>query len=71
MKKARIYWDTDHWILELFIDNDWHFSKSWGVKNIDLGYGEWYKYDAVDDDIICEIAKLQRLGYNVEVYVDF
>lgn len=56
---AMITWDTTEqkWSLELWIDGRWEFSKGWYTKEKD-----W-----VHDSILLEIAKLQDLGYNVQV----
>ena len=66
MKKARIYWDGVKWVLELFKDDDWHFSVAWIVERKEK---ECYSIDAVNDSILCRIAELQELGYDVRVYV--
>lgn len=61
MKKARIYWDGVRWVLELFKDDDWHFSIAWIAKQKDYG-------DMINDSILCKIAELQEFGYDVKVY---
>ena len=66
MKKARIYWDGEKWVLELFIDDKWHFSKAW---NVEQKKKECHSIDMINDSIICEIAYLQELGYDVRVGV--
>ena len=66
MKKARLYWDGAKWVLELFKDDSWHFSKAWNVEQKEK---ESYSIDIVNDSIVCEIANLQELGYDVRVSV--
>lgn len=64
--KALINWSEkeQRWILSLWIDNEWVFSKSWKTRDPDYnGNG------LVSDSIICEIANLQNLGYDVTVTV--
>lgn len=64
--KAWINWSEkeQRWILSLWIDNEWVFSKSWKVKDEDYNGNGW-----VHETIICEIANLQNLGYDVKVTV--
>lgn len=66
MKKARIYWDGVKWVLELFKDDKWHFSKDWNVEKKEK---ECYSCDMVNDNIVTQIANLQELGYDVRVFV--
>lgn len=65
--KAWINWSEaeKRWVLRLWIDNAWEFSKSWAIKdeNENVGIG-W-----VCETILCEIAHLQDLGYEVRVTV--
>lgn len=68
-KSAWINWSNQEhkWILRLWIDDEWAFSKSWSVFQV--GYSEIYDepIEAIHDSILCEIAHLQDLGYNVKV----
>lgn len=68
-RDAWINWSKDEnkWILRLWIDDEWQFSKSWGVehKGNDETYGN--PIDFVSDSILCEIAHLQEIGYDVKV----
>lgn len=50
------------WVLRLWLDDEWQFSKSWAVRDTDHEGGAW-----VYDGILCEIAHLQDLGYSVKV----
>ena len=63
-KQAWINWSQNEnkWILRLWIDNEWLFSKSWAIKeeNEDgIGY--------VSERLVIEIARLQAHGYSVKV----
>lgn len=68
-KYAWINWSSadNKWVLRLMKADGWHFSKSWGVRSdgVDPITGE--KIDFVHDSIICEIAHLQDLGYEVKI----
>lgn len=74
MKETRSAWinwseDEHKWVLRLWLDDEWAFSKSW--KPIVVGHDEMWDepVEAVHDSIICEIAHLQQLGYEVKVTV--
>ena len=72
MKKERKAWinwskNDNAWILRLLIDDEWEFSKSWGVKSEGEDPITGTPYDWVHDGIVCEIAHLQDLGYEVKV----
>lgn len=67
-KQAWLNWSREQeaWVLRLWIDEEWTFSKSWSVRN----YGEdeeGTEIDFVRDSVLCEIAHLQDLGYEVKV----
>lgn len=68
-KKAWVNWSTKDrkWVLRLWIDDEWKFSKSWGVKSEGTDPITGESVDLIHDSIICEIAHLQDLGYEVTV----
>lgn len=53
------------WVERLWIDEEWTFSKSFKVRDIDQESDNGW----VHDSIMCEIAHLQDLGYEVKVTV--
>lgn len=57
--KARVRWFSEEkaWVIELWdaYENDWVLSKMWYTND-----------DRVHDSIICEIANLTELGYEIE-----
>ena len=67
-KQAWINWSREQeaWVLRLWIDDEWAFSKSWSVRNYGED-GDGTEVDFVRDNILCEIAHLQDLGYEVKV----
>ena len=69
-RKAKIEWDNaeSKWILWLWIDGKWAFSKSWGVNSEPVENNPLIRQiDWVSDSIVCEIAHLQDLDYEVSV----
>lgn len=68
-RKAWINWSREEkkWILRLWMDDEWKFSKSWGVRSMGEDEITGTSIDLVNDGIICEIAHLQDLGYTVKV----
>ena len=70
-KQANLNWSVAEkaWVLRLWDDKEenWQFSKSWGVQN--EGYNDLYgePIEFVHDSVLCEIAHLQDLGYEVRV----
>lgn len=66
-KTAWLNWEREKkdWVLRLWKDDAWEFSKSWSVKDEDVFTG----YSWVCDSILCEISHLQELGYTVQVTV--
>ena len=68
-RKALIKWESAHqnWILYLWIDGEWSFSKSWRVEHKGIDETVNTSIDFVSDSILCEIANLQNLDYTVEV----
>ena len=68
-KQAWINWseETETWVLRLWIDEKWQFSKSWGVRHDKEDPITGNPNDWVHDSIICEIARMQDLGYSVKV----
>lgn len=70
-RKAWINWSSEQgaWVLRLWIDEEWQFSKSWHVKHEGEDEVCGDPIDFVRDTIICEIAHLQELGYEVTVTV--
>ena len=68
-RKAWINWSSKEykWILRLWINDKWTFSKSWGVRSSGVDNLSGDSIDWVHDSIICEIAHLQELGYDVSV----
>ena len=54
-------------MLELLIDGDWCFSKSWGIRNVGTDTLTGEPIDFVNDTVLTEIAMLQNIGYNVRV----
>lgn len=72
MKEKRMAWinwsrEENKWILRLLIDGEWSFSKSWGVRSDGYNSITGESCDWVHDSIVCEIAHLQDLGYEVSV----
>lgn len=69
-KRACINWAEKErrWVLRLWIDEEWVFSKSWSVKSDGVDQLTGAPLDWVHDSILCEIAHLQELGYKVSVY---
>ena len=67
-RKAWINWSREEqkWILRLWIDEEWEFSKSWSVRS-DGEDMNGNSIDWVHDGIVCEIAHLQNLDYEVRV----
>ena len=70
-RQALINWSEKEskWILRLWIENEWTFSRSWAVRRTDEDPITGATNDWVHDSIICEIAHLQDLGYEVKVTV--
>lgn len=69
-RKAWINWSSSEnkWVLRLWINGKWEFSKSWSVKNVGEDEITGASIDLVNDSIISEIAHLQNdLHYNVTV----
>lgn len=68
---ANINWSRkeNKWILRLADGDKWLFSKSWGIKNDGIEQLTGEPIDWVHDSILCEIAHLQDLGYQVTVTV--
>lgn len=68
-KKANINWSTkdNRWVLRLWSDDEWVFSKSWGVRKDGENPISGESLDWVHDSVLCEIAHLQDLGYEVTV----
>lgn len=71
-KQKKIAWinwsrSENRWILRLWIDDEWAFSKSWGVRSDGEDPITGSSIDWVHDSIVCEIANLQDLGYEVKV----
>lgn len=69
-RKAWINWSSNEnkWVLRLWINGKWEFSKSWSVKNVGEDEITGASIDLVNDSIISEIAHLQNdLHYNVTV----
>ena len=71
-REALITWNEPEKKWELFLSHDneeWQFSKSWGI--IKMGEDELTgcSIDFVNDSIICEVAHLQYLGYSVKVSI--
>jgi hypothetical protein len=68
-KEAWINWSAKDkcWVLRLWIDEEWAFSKSWGVRSNGTDPITGASVDWVHDSIMCEIAQLQDLGYSVKV----
>lgn len=62
-KEARITWSEaeGRWILYLWIDEEWTFSKAWTPRDVQDGMGFVY------EGVLTEIAKMQNLGYDVKV----
>ena len=54
---------NEEWVLRLWIDNKWEFSKSWPVKDQNQDNDTAY----VNDSIMVEIANLLALGYRVTI----
>ena len=55
----------NRWVLRLWIDEEWTFSKAWCCKDEDENTGNAW----VCDSVLCEIAHLQDMGYDVKVTV--
>ena len=69
-RKALINWSSSEnkWVLRLWINGKWEFSKSWSVKHVGEDEITGVSIDLVNDSIISEIAHLQNdLHYNVTV----
>lgn len=69
-RKAWINWSSSEnkWVLRLWINGKWEFSKSWSVKHVGEDEITGVSIDLVNDSIISEIAHLQNdLHYNVTV----
>lgn len=68
-RKALIEWESvnKNWVLYLWIDEEWDFSKSWSVEHKEINAMSNASVDFVSDSILCEIAHLQSLDYTVEV----
>lgn len=69
-RKAWINWSSSEnkWVLRLWINGKWEFSKSWSVKHVGEDEITGASIDLVNDSIISEIAHLQNdLHYNVTV----
>lgn len=69
-RKALINWSSSEnkWVLRLWINGKWEFSKSWSVKHVGEDEITGASIDLVNDSIISEIAHLQNdLHYNVTV----
>lgn len=73
-KEKRMAWinwsrEKQAWVLRLWIDEQWAFSKSWEVMKIGEDELTGDSIDYVRDSVICEIAHLQDLGYEVKVTI--
>lgn len=68
-KAAWLNWSEveSRWVLRLWIDNEWAFSKSWGVRHDGEDPVTGSPNDWVHDSVICELAHLQDLGYEVKI----
>ena len=69
-RKAWINWSSSEnkWVLRLWINGKWEFSKSWSGKHVGEDEITGASIDLVNDSIISEIAHLQNdLHYNVTV----
>lgn len=68
-KTANINWSAAErkWVLRLWTDGEWRFSKSWKVKGDGTDPVTGESLDWVHDSVLCEIAHLQDLGYEVVV----
>ena len=68
-RSAWINWNRTEcrWVLRLWIDGEWAFSKSWGTRRDKEDPISGESYEWVHDSIVCEIAHLQDLGYEVKV----
>ena len=62
-KYAWLNWSShdEKWILHLWIDEDWQFSKSWSVRNVNEDTGLGF----ISESILYEIKHLYALGYNI------
>ena len=62
-KHAWLKWSgkDEKWILRLWIDNEWQFSKSWSVRDVNDDTGLGY----VNESILCELKNLSALGYTI------
>ena len=69
MRMANINWSKmeNRWVLRLADENGWKFSKAWGVRKEGEDSVTGEPLDWVSDSILCEIAHLQDLGYQVTV----
>ena len=67
MKKAWLNYSsaTEQWIVRLWIDDEWVTSKAFMTRNKDEDTG----YAWVCDELICELAHLQDLGYSLKITV--
>lgn len=68
-KCANINWSREKkaWVLMLWDGEEWAFSKSWGVRSDGEDPISGNPIDWVHDSVLCEIAHLQELGYEVTV----
>lgn len=69
-RNAWINWSSSEnkWVLRLWINGKWEFSKSWSVKHVGEDEITGASIDLVNDSIISEISHLQNdLHYNVTV----
>ena len=67
MKKAWLNYSTDtrQWIIRLWIDDEWVTSKAFMTSHKDEETG----CQLVSDELICELAYLQDLGYSLKITV--
>lgn len=69
MNKAIVRWNENENMWELLLqaagENEWTWSKGWLVKDEDPRSGNAWVFD----DVLCQIAQLQRDGWTVEVRV--
>lgn len=63
-KYAWLNWSSndEKWILRLWIDEEWQFSKSWSVRNVNEDTGLGF----ISESILCEIKRLYELGYSIK-----
>lgn len=66
---AWINWDRskNQWTLRIWEDEEWKVSKAWEVRRERYLDRNGDTIDFVNDDILCEIARLQDMGYKVKV----